>query len=71
MRRGRPPHPDVLTPREQEVIALIRAGLTNEQIAQRLGISESGARYHVSQILEARRVEPGRGGQVQGSNPAL
>ncbi len=51
MRRGRPPHPDVLTPREQEVIALIREGLTNEQIAQRLGITESGARYHVSQIL--------------------
>jgi DNA-binding CsgD family transcriptional regulator len=51
MRRGRPPYPDVLTPREQEVLALIRDGLTNDQIAARLGISESGARYHVSEIL--------------------
>jgi len=51
MRRGRPPYPDVLTPREQEVLTLIREGLTNDQIATRLGISESGARYHVSEIL--------------------
>ena len=51
MRRGRPPYPDVLTPREQEVLTLIREGLTNDQIAARLGISESGARYHVSEIL--------------------
>ncbi|HEX5141766.1 MAG TPA: helix-turn-helix transcriptional regulator [Dehalococcoidia bacterium] len=51
MRRGRPPYPDLLTPREQEVLALIREGLTNDQIATRLGISESGARYHVSEIL--------------------
>lgn len=32
-------------------MALIREGLTNEQIAIRLGISESGARFHVSGIL--------------------
>jgi DNA-binding CsgD family transcriptional regulator len=57
MRRGRPPYPDLLTPREQEVLALIREGLTNEQIAGRLGISESGARYHVSEILSKLGVE--------------
>jgi DNA-binding CsgD family transcriptional regulator len=51
MRRGRPPYPDVLTPREQEVLSLLREGLTNEQIAERLGITERGARYHVSEIL--------------------
>jgi DNA-binding CsgD family transcriptional regulator len=51
MRRGRPPYPGVLTPREQQVLDLIRQGLTNEQIAQRLGISFSGARYHVAEIL--------------------
>jgi DNA-binding CsgD family transcriptional regulator len=51
MRRGRPPYPDTLTPREQEVLTLLREGLTNQQIADRLGISESGARYHVSEIL--------------------
>ena len=42
---------DILTPREREVLDLIRRGLTNEEIAQRLGISLDGAKYHVSQIL--------------------
>jgi DNA-binding CsgD family transcriptional regulator len=51
MRRGRPPYPGLLTPREQQVLNLIREGLTNEQIAVRLGISFSGARYHVAEIL--------------------
>jgi DNA-binding CsgD family transcriptional regulator len=51
MRRGRPPYPELVTPREQQVLDLIRDGLTNEQIAVRLGISFSGARYHVAQIL--------------------
>jgi Tol biopolymer transport system component/DNA-binding CsgD family transcriptional regulator len=51
MRRGRPPHPELLTPREQEVLAFLRQGLTNQQIADRLGISLPGARYHVSEIL--------------------
>ena len=50
-RRGRPPHPDILTPREWEALALLRQGLSNEEIAQRLGISLSGAKYHVSEIL--------------------
>src|SRR5918996_819110 len=51
MRRGRPPYPDLLTPREQEVLELLRRGLTNQQIAERLRISLPGARYHVSEIL--------------------
>jgi DNA-binding CsgD family transcriptional regulator len=51
VKRGRPAYPDLLTPREWEVLALIREGLTNEQIAARLGVSERGARYHVSEIL--------------------
>ncbi|MPZ49725.1 MAG: hypothetical protein GEU75_10610 [Dehalococcoidia bacterium] len=51
MRRGRPPHPDVLTPREWEVLGLLQEGLTNEQIATRLGISENGVKYHVAEIL--------------------
>ncbi len=44
-------HPDELTPREREVFDLLRLGLTNEEIAERLGISLDGAKYHVSQIL--------------------
>ena len=50
-RRGRPPHPDVLTPRQWEVLALLREGLSNEQIALRLGISVDGVKFHVSEIL--------------------
>ena len=50
-RRGRPPYPDVLTPRQWEVLALLREGLSNEQIALRLGISVDGVKFHVSEIL--------------------
>jgi DNA-binding CsgD family transcriptional regulator len=42
---------DDLTGREREVLDLVRLGLTNEEIANRLGITVSGAKYHVSQIL--------------------
>ncbi|MPZ50264.1 MAG: hypothetical protein GEU75_13370 [Dehalococcoidia bacterium] len=51
MNRGRPPYEDILTPREWEVLTLIGEGLTNEQIANRLGISENTAKFHVSEIL--------------------
>ncbi len=50
-KRGRPPYPDILTPREWEVLALLRLELSNPEIAERLGISRDGAKYHVSQIL--------------------
>jgi DNA-binding CsgD family transcriptional regulator len=50
-RRGRPPTPDVLTPREWEVLALLREGLSNREVAEGLGISLSGAKHHVSEII--------------------
>ncbi len=50
-RRGRPPHPDVLTPREWDVLTLVREGLTNPQIAERLSITMDAVKYHVSEIL--------------------
>ena len=50
-RRGRPPHPDILTPREWEVLSLLREGLTDPQIGERMAISKRGASYHVSEIL--------------------
>lgn len=49
--RGRPRSPDILTPRQQEVLLLLRQGLTNEEIAGRLGITLDGAKWHVSEIL--------------------
>jgi Tol biopolymer transport system component/DNA-binding CsgD family transcriptional regulator len=49
--RGRPPHPDILTPREWEVFELVREGLNNRQIAKRLDITRAAVKYHVSEIL--------------------
>lgn len=40
-----------LSPRESEVLDLLRLGLTNGEIAGRLGITLDGAKYHVSQII--------------------
>jgi DNA-binding CsgD family transcriptional regulator len=51
MKRGRPRHADILTPRECDVLALLREGLTNEEIAERLGMSFYTAKFHVSEIL--------------------
>lgn len=39
-----------LTPREQEVLQQLAGGLTNRQIAVRLGISEHTVKYHISSI---------------------
>ncbi len=55
-KRGRPPHPDILTPREWQVLTLLRQGLTNEQVAQRLDISPATATYHVSEIISKLNV---------------
>ncbi|MEX2159583.1 MAG: response regulator transcription factor [Dehalococcoidia bacterium] len=50
-KRGRPRHPDILTPREWEVLALLREGLSNPEIAERLGVSRDTVKTHVSDIL--------------------
>ncbi len=41
-----------LTPRQASVARLVADGLTNEEIAQQLGISRFTARNHVEQVLE-------------------
>jgi NarL family two-component system response regulator LiaR len=40
-----------LTPRENEVLALLVEGMTNPDIAERLSVSRSTAKAHVSNIL--------------------
>jgi DNA-binding CsgD family transcriptional regulator len=69
--------PDVLTPREREVAALLAEGLSNGEIARRLYISTKTASVHVSNILAklgmASRAEVAawavRSGLVAGDRP--
>jgi DNA-binding CsgD family transcriptional regulator len=51
MPRGRPRHPDLLTPREWQVLGLLRQGLTNAEIAVRLHVSPDTVKTHVAQVL--------------------
>lgn len=45
------------SPRQREVLDLLVRGMTNMEIGTRLGISERGVKYHVSQLLAIYRVE--------------
>jgi DNA-binding CsgD family transcriptional regulator/catechol 2,3-dioxygenase-like lactoylglutathione lyase family enzyme len=49
--RGRPPHPDILTPAEWRVVEAVRHGMTNSEIARRRGISLDAVKFHVANIL--------------------
>jgi DNA-binding CsgD family transcriptional regulator/predicted enzyme related to lactoylglutathione lyase len=51
-RRGRPAHPDQLTPAEWEVTNAVRHGLSNSRIARRRGTSLDATRFHVANALE-------------------
>jgi NarL family two-component system response regulator LiaR len=47
----RPPTPDPLTKREAEVLLLVAQGLSNQDIARKLNISDPTVRSHVSNIM--------------------
>lgn len=53
--RGRPARPQAaaaeLSPRERDVLDLVRQGLTNAEIGERLYISAKTAEHHVSRVL--------------------
>ena len=53
--RAREPHPspalDQLTEREREVMALVAAGLSNDEIADKLVVSPATAKTHVSRAM--------------------
>jgi len=53
-RRGAPRDGGVpLSPREREVLDLVRAGLANKQIARRLGIAERTVKAHLTRVFQA------------------
>ena len=47
-----PALPSVLSPREQQVLSLLSEGLSNRDVAARLGISRHTAKFHVNAILD-------------------
>lgn len=51
MGRGRPRHPDQLTPAEWRVVNAVRHGLSNGQIRRRFGVSLDAIKYHVANAI--------------------
>ncbi|HCU76930.1 LuxR C-terminal-related transcriptional regulator [Leucobacter triazinivorans] len=51
-RRGRPPHPDVLTPAEWRIAHAVRHGMPNRMIARRQGVSLDAVKFHIGNILD-------------------
>ena len=43
---------EALSPRETDVLALLRQGASNSQIAQRLAISEATVKSHMASLME-------------------
>jgi DNA-binding NarL/FixJ family response regulator len=50
--RNRPIEKPQLTPREADVLRLVRLGLANKQIARRLGISERTVKAHLTSVFQ-------------------
>jgi DNA-binding CsgD family transcriptional regulator/predicted enzyme related to lactoylglutathione lyase len=48
--RGRPPHPDVLTPAEWRVLDMVRHGFRRSEIARRRETSVDAVKYHLANI---------------------
>ncbi len=60
---------DVLTPREQEIVALLRKGVDRRTIARDLCISETTLKTHIKNIYRKREREKELRQTVSGENP--
>ncbi len=49
--------PEALTTRQQEILQLLRQGLTNEQIARSLGLSTNTVKGHLTRLFKVFGVE--------------
>jgi NarL family two-component system response regulator LiaR len=45
-----------LTPREHQILSMLAVGLSNHEIARRMGLSRSTVKFHVSNILSKLHV---------------
>ncbi len=54
--RSRPRADTELSEREGEILALVAAGLTNAQIAERISVSESTVKFHLQNIFQKLHV---------------
>jgi DNA-binding CsgD family transcriptional regulator/catechol 2,3-dioxygenase-like lactoylglutathione lyase family enzyme len=50
-KRGRPRHPDVLTPAEWAVVDAVRHGMSGPEIARRRGVSKDAVKFHVANAM--------------------
>jgi catechol 2,3-dioxygenase-like lactoylglutathione lyase family enzyme/DNA-binding CsgD family transcriptional regulator len=70
-RRGRPPHPDVLTPAEWRVLDGVRHGMSNREIAERRGTSLDAVKAHVASALAKLEVRGRAGLRYWRGRPAI
>jgi DNA-binding CsgD family transcriptional regulator/extradiol dioxygenase family protein len=57
LRRGRPPHDDVLTPTEWRVVQGVRHGLSNAKMARLRGISLDAVKFHIENAIGKLNLE--------------
>jgi len=50
-KRGRPPHPDVLTKTEWSIVHAVQHGMTTREIAKRRGVSFDAVKFHIDNAM--------------------
>jgi len=50
-KRGRPPHPDVLTRTEWAIVHAVQHGMTTREIARRRGVSFDAVKFHIDNAM--------------------